>query len=563
MRPMTRRLTAALLVGCAVVAESRPASADAPPWERPIRLGIVDQDAEIARSSAKAVWSRLESQSSRNRGDVVVLYLLARAYGKGERRADAITAYGEALAVESGCWFAWRDRGVLRWLEKDVKGAEADLRKAVELDPRMIEALQPLGALLIEQKRYAEGIRTLTRVLDVDPGLDSARLQIAEAFAAMDHPKEAGQTLEPLLAKAPDDPNLLVIKARFLAAQGETAQAQAICKQLTKRNPNDPRPLQVWLEAAVRAKSLDPEEGIWILERLLRLTRTKEAHDAIAAQIAGLRRKASEAAQPKAPAGPPTADDVARALRAPDAKVRESAMLYLVGGVPEGFSIQGELTLAIVERLDQGREPSAVVRVLALEILGRYGTPAFASVVRPSLRDEDPNVRRKAADVLGRLKNPLGIAALWRYATGADLDLAVSARLAVYALANRAPPVADENSEAQAAAFKQWWESVDARECKLAAIAAVLTSDDRVLDELLFPLAWADADEVSSEAAYRGLASLVELAKKSEAPRAKWMQTLPILGATDPASAATSGRPVASGKPFHNTALGAWWMRRP
>jgi tetratricopeptide (TPR) repeat protein len=87
-----------------------------------------------------------------------------------------------------------------------------------------------------------------------------------------------------------------------------------------------------------------------------------------------------------------------------------------------------------------------------VEILARYGTPEFASIVRLSLRDPDGNVRRKAADALGQLKSSLAIAALWRYATGPDLDLAVSARQAVYLLAKKAEPVAEPTSEAQAAA---------------------------------------------------------------------------------------------------------------
>ena len=129
MRPTYFRLTVvrqtvALLVGCAALAVAAPiVRADSPPWEQPIRKGIVEQDAEIARSSAKAVWTRLESQASRNRNDLFILYFLARAYGKGDRRADAVTAYGETLAIEPGCWFAWRDRGVLKIFGKDLQGA--------------------------------------------------------------------------------------------------------------------------------------------------------------------------------------------------------------------------------------------------------------------------------------------------------------------------------------------------------------------------------------------------------------------------------------------------------
>ncbi len=584
MRPTPFRAIAVLAAVCGIVlaAGTPRAGADAPAWERPVRIGIIEQDAEIARGSAKGSVTRLESQSSRNRNDFVVHYLLARAYGKDNRRPDAITAYGEAIALEAGCWFAWRDRGVLRWLEKDLAGAEQDLRKAISLNPRFLEALQPLGALLIERARYAEGIRVLTQALDVDPGLDSARFQIADAFLAMGVPENALQTLAPLLAKAPKDPMLRVAQARYLMAKKDYAGAQRIYKQLALENPNDAGPLKAWLGVSVESKTFDPVEGVWVLEQLRRLARTADERARITKEIDEVRRRVAAASEPVASKGPPTADDLARALRAPDAKTREAVVFYILTGVKEGFTITGDLAIALIERLKEAKgadvpakgEDTPVVRGFALEILGTYGTPEFASIVRLSLRDSDGNVRRKAADALGKLKNRLGIAALWRYAKGRDLDLAVSARFAIYELAQKAPPTADATHEAQVAAFLAWWTSTDAREVKLHAIADVLASADRSVDELLFPLAYLDADAVVSMAAYKGLVSLAVVAEQASAEARKtgqsvpagidWMRALPRLDG--PAVADPSGVVDTASldlKPYQNPALAAWWLRRP
>ena len=589
MRPtFLRRVASLAVLGAALTGIARGVEADPPAWERAIQLGIADQDTEIAHSSAKAVASRLASQASRNRQDLVVHYLLARAFGLDNQRADAITAYGEALAIEPGCWYAWRDRGVLRWLEKDLKGAEQDLRQALTLNPRMLEALQELGRLLIEEKRYAEGIRVLTRALDVDPGLDSARFKIAEAFAALNHPSEALQTLVPLLAKAPNDVMLRVAQARYLLASEQYAAAQAIFKQLAIENPNDPAPLNAWLGIAVKAKSLDAEEGVWVLEQLRRLARTADERGKITKEIEELRRQASALLAPPTPKGPPTAEDLARALRAPEVRAREAAAFYILTGVKEGFTITGELATALIERLRPAEhadapakgEDVARIRALALEILARYGTPEFASIVRGSLHDPDGNVRRKAADALGLLKNKLAVAALWRYAKGADLDLAVSARLAVYQLAQKAPPAADATSDAQAAAFTAWWTSSEARDVKLAAITEVLASADRAVDELLFPLAYLDADDVVGTAAHNGLKTLAKIAGEAAAeakrqgkdvpPGIDWMRSLPILGAASIVDEGGHSEPgglpdptAPSTKPYRNPDLAAWWMRRP
>lgn len=560
--PSRRRFAAAtalllpLLAGGALLVATAPRAAAAgdEAWVRPLRAAIEAQDAEIARSSAKSVASRLESQTSRNRSDFGLLYLLARAYGKDGRYADAITTYGESLALEPGCWLAWRDRGVLRWISKppatDLPGAEKDLRQAIALSPRYLAALQDLGALLIEEKRWFDGITVLTRALDVDPGLDSARFQIAEAFLEMGRPNEALQTLDQLLQKSPKDPRLLHLRGRILVAKGDYAAAQDIFKRLAQANPDSRIPLLAWLDAAVKAKTLDADEGVWVLERLRRLARSREEAANVTKQIDDLRRQASQAPAGAEPKGPPSAADLAAALRAPDVKVRERALFYVIDHSKETFTITADLTTAIVAQLGAVDEASVLCRSLSLEILARYGTPDFAGIVRVSLRDPSVRVRCKAADALALLKNPLGVAALAPYATGADLDLALSARRAIYILAGKSEPDAGDDSAARAAAFTAWWTSPDARSAKKAAVAAVVGSPVRFPEQLVFPFAYSDTDEEVVVAAYKALTDLVPLAIGDSA-WSKWMRTLPSL---DLAKVSPGDRKAA---------LGAWYLKRP
>lgn len=541
-----------------VATAPRAAAAGDEAWVAPLRAASDAQDAEIARSSAKSVASRLESQTSRNRDDYGLLYLLARAYGKDGRYADAITTYGECLALQPGCWLAWRDRGVLKWIAKppaqDLAGAEKDLRQAVTLNPRYLAALQELGALLLEQKRWFDGITALNRALEIDPQLDSARLQIAEAFLDMGRPNEAQQTLDQLLRKSPRDPRLQHLHGRILVAKGDFAGAQAVFKQLAQTNPESRVPLVAWLDAAVRAKTMDADEGVWVLERLRRLARTPDEVSKITKQIEDLRRQASKTGGAGEPKGPPSAADLATALRSPDVRVREHALFYVIDRSiersPEGFTITEDLKVAIVEQLGKADDASVLVRALSLEILSHYGTEDLAGIVMASLRDPNPIVRRKAADALALLKNPVGIAALAPYVKGPDLELAVAARHAIYALAKKTPPDGDRVPETQLATFTEWWAGAEGRTAKVTAIKAVVGAPVRFPEVLVFPFAYSDADEEVVAAAYKALAALVPLAV-GDSPWSAWMRTLPVL---DPSKVPPVERKAA---------LGAWYVKRP
>ncbi len=534
---------------------ARTALADPPeePWARSIREGIVSQDRELARSSADAIVRRLASRAGRQ-SDVVSLYLLGRAYGKQGDTASAFDTYAEVLRLEPRCWFAWRDRGVLRALKGDKAGAEADLKQAASLRLGYVDALEPLGMLLFEAKRYDEAIRYLSAAVDAAPGLDRARLKIVEAQLEAHRPDDALRSLDVLLSKTPNDPSLRHVRGRILVEKQDYAGAQRIFKQLATENPDAVLPLRAWLDAAARAKDVDPEDGIWVLERLRRIARTPEEKRKLGDQIDAMRRAGGSKGGPgpSAPQGPPTPEVLARALRAPEAAARLAALHYVLRSPKEVSEVKGDLLLALVERLDPAREPDPAARILALAVLERYPSPEFAVLLRASLRDEDPNVRCKAADVLGSVGNPLAVASLMRLATGADLALATSARIAIYEIAKVNAPLAEEDPSSQAAAFKAWWATARAQELKLAAMDAVFTAADRRPDELLFPFALDDDPAVWS-AAWRHLARLVPLVKGTT-PRDLWMKRLPTF---------SDAALVPERREAFLDAMTTWWLERP
>ena len=547
-------LGAPAVLGAVAPASAADAPAGAAPWLRDVTDGIATQDAEFARGNPKAVVPRYENRASRQ-NDLPSVYLLARAYGKAGDTANALVTYGDVLKLDGRMWFALRDRGVLKALAKDLAGAEVDLRQAIALQPRYVDALQPLGDLLIDAKRYEEGIQMLQRVLDVDPARDSARIQIVEAYATWGRPAEALAALEVLIRKSPRNMGMRLLKARLTSEAGDIAAALALLKGLATEYPDKPDPLWMWLSIVAKQKTLDPDEALDILARLRRLSKNDEERKRVDGIVDGLNRQKAQAAGAGQPTKP-TPELVARQLEEGDPQARARALLFLLQAAREDFVIRPPLTMSLLKRLTPQYEPVAANRLLALAVFERFPSAETAPLVRIPLwnpAETDGRVRAKAADTLAELRNPLGIAALAPAALSKDEELARAARHAIYRLAGTAPNATAETPEEFAQAFLTWWAGAEARDAKLRALEAAA----RAPDVRPYELGWAlvtDPDEQVWTAAYRFLARLADQAKGVARPDAAWAATLPRFDAA---------ALVAARRDEVVAAVTAWWGRQP
>ena len=555
-RPVLRVVAAVLVLlgfaGLAVAADA-PAGGN-PPWLREVQDGIATQDAEFVRGNPKAVVPRYENRASRV-NDLPSVYLLARAYGKAGDTANALVTYGDVLKMDARMWFALRDRGVLKALAKDLAGAETDFRQAIALQPRYVDALQPLGDLLIDAKRYEEGIRMLQRVLDVDPSRDSARVQIVEAYAVWGRPAEALAALEVLIRKSPRNMGMRLLKARLTSEAGDTAAALTLLKSLANEYPDKPDPLWMWISIVAKEKTLDPDETLDVLTRLRRVAKTPEERKRADDLIDGINRQRAQAAGATQPVKP-TPELLARQLEDADPKARTRGLLFLLQAAREDFVIRPPLTQALLKRLDPGYEPDAPNRILALGVFARFASRETAPLVRIPIwnaSERDGRVRAKAADVLAELGNPLGIAALAPAALSKDEELARAARHAIYRLAGSAPSATAETADEFAQAFLTWWGGVEARDAKLRALDAAA----RAFDVRPYELGWAlvtDPDEAVWTAAYRFLARVADQARGAQGVEKVWVATLPRFDAT---------ALVAARRDEVVAAVTAWWGRQP
>ena len=78
----------------------------------------------------------------------------------------------------------------------DMRQVEAQLRRAVVLDPKLAKGFLELGILLSDQKRYKEAIQELQHATRLEPALSQAHYRLAQAYQRTGQNELAAKELE-------------------------------------------------------------------------------------------------------------------------------------------------------------------------------------------------------------------------------------------------------------------------------------------------------------------------------------------------------------------------------
>ena len=123
-------------------------------------------------------------------------------------------------------------RGEVHRSRSDWKAADDDYRRAHELDPALEAADFHLGRMLVEAGRPAEGIPSLDRFLAKHPDHPGALAVRARARARLGRNLEAAEDYSRAIAQhgpqRPADPDLYIERARALAEAPEPRLAEAL-----------------------------------------------------------------------------------------------------------------------------------------------------------------------------------------------------------------------------------------------------------------------------------------------------------------------------------------------
>ena len=136
----------------------------------------------------------------------VILETLARAYMRSFR-------YGPALAMLD------------RWIQEDPGSAKAHFWR---------------GWVVERLNHREDALDDYRRAVELDPGLVDARLRVAEMCLDQTRLDEAAPHLEALRKLAPDRPEVLSALGRWRFIRGELDEARPLLEAAVKKLPNDP-----------------------------------------------------------------------------------------------------------------------------------------------------------------------------------------------------------------------------------------------------------------------------------------------------------------------------------
>jgi superkiller protein 3 len=97
-----------------------------------------------------------------------------------ERRAAARDRLRQALALNDRLPISWNTLGVVLFQEGDAAGALAAWQRAIDLDPRQVDALYNIGLVAADSGRAAQARTALERFVKSAPP-DRFRAELARA----------------------------------------------------------------------------------------------------------------------------------------------------------------------------------------------------------------------------------------------------------------------------------------------------------------------------------------------------------------------------------------------
>jgi len=140
-------------------------------------------------------------------------YLLGSVYLKQQRSKEARESFEQTLQLRPSypdTWpDAWNNLGMLAAQEGDNETATKDFQEAIRQNPSHVIAIENLGNVYRQQRRWAEAQATLERALKIDPDDADANYSLGMVFAQQDDTARAYQYLERALALRPGYPQAL------------------------------------------------------------------------------------------------------------------------------------------------------------------------------------------------------------------------------------------------------------------------------------------------------------------------------------------------------------------
>ena len=129
-------------------------------------------------------------------------------------------------------WWCPRKAGLGQPPIGNLKGAIAERKRALELEPLNPLLSSALGEAFYQNREFDRAIEHNSRSLELDPSYAVALVNIGRAYEMKGMHPQARDAFQKILSVAPDDPALLALMGHEYATSGDKAKALAIISHL-------------------------------------------------------------------------------------------------------------------------------------------------------------------------------------------------------------------------------------------------------------------------------------------------------------------------------------------
>lgn len=238
-----------VLLGKALLANSDPVGAEVALNEA-LRLGV--SRVEVIVPLAQAMYNQgkhnqlVESRQLDSPGlppDIQqqLLLIKAQAFGDLGQVPKALKAIEDAKALTPQAPEPWLAEVAQRIKGRQFAEAATALERAAKLGPPSADLFFQRASLAHVQARLNEAVSAYDKTLELEPEHLDAALARVGIHVDLGRDKDAARELEALLAKKPNEPRALYLKALQAERAGDSATSKATLAQIT--NLMDPVPL--------------------------------------------------------------------------------------------------------------------------------------------------------------------------------------------------------------------------------------------------------------------------------------------------------------------------------
>ena len=179
---------------------------------------------ETPGQSEKAATFYEQGQAAQQRGD----------------NQSAVLLYSKAIDADPSLFQPYYQRATAFIALDRGSQAEADLRKAIDLNPGFAKSHRALGQLMLDQGKTEDAKREFARALEIDQELSGVRLYYASALLKSGDPAAAMEHLHIAIQQGETKPLTYALLGLAEERTGKTAEALDNYSRAIQMNPDEP-----------------------------------------------------------------------------------------------------------------------------------------------------------------------------------------------------------------------------------------------------------------------------------------------------------------------------------